>query len=75
MAKTQEYRDQTADEVKALVNDTRRDLYHLVNARKKEAKERKTHLTKQKKRDLARMLTVLREKEVAEKSKMPQGKK
>lgn len=68
MTKAQIYRDQTVDEVNALVADARKELFGMVNSKRKENKERKTHFAKQKKKEIARMLTVLREKEIAEKA-------
>lgn len=61
--KAKEFRDMTVDELEALYEDSRHALYHLINELKKAKKIEKPHLIKEKKKDIARLLTVLTEKQ------------
>jgi len=63
MGKAKEYRDMTVEELEALHSDTQKELYNLVNELKKAKKIEKPHLIREKKKDIARLLTVLTEKQ------------
>jgi large subunit ribosomal protein L29 len=63
--KAKDLRDQTTEELEATHSDCRRELYELVNALKHAKKVEKPHLIRQKKKDIARLLTVLNEKHLA----------
>jgi large subunit ribosomal protein L29 len=63
MTKANNYRDMTEEEVEALYSDTRKELFHLINELKKAKKVEKPHLIRQKKKDIARLLTVMNEKQ------------
>lgn len=65
MRKAKDFRDQTAEEVEAAYSDTRKELFHLVNEMKRTKKVEKPHLLREKKKEIARMLTVLTEKQLA----------
>lgn len=65
MTKAKEFRDQTPQELKAMVQDLSKELFQLRNERKVTRKIEKSHLLREKKKDRARILTVLREKEMA----------
>jgi large subunit ribosomal protein L29 len=64
-SKAQQYRDLSALELEATLGDTRKELFHLINDAKKTKKPEKPHLVFQKKKEIARMLTVLTEKQSA----------
>lgn len=65
MTKAQQYRDLSVEELEAALSDARRELFQLVNQEKRVKKAEKPHLVFQKKKDVARMLTVLTEKQPA----------
>lgn len=62
MLQAKEMRDQSTDELQALVYDTRIQLFSLINEKKQTKKLETPHLIREKKRDIARLLTVLAEK-------------
>jgi len=62
MYKAKELRDQSAEELKALYSDLSKGIFVLNNEVRKTRKLEKPHQVKEKKRDRARVLTVLREK-------------
>lgn len=64
--KAQELRDKSVEELYALLDDTRSGLYHLVNEKKMSAKVEKPHLLKIMKKDVAKLLTIIKEKQVKE---------
>jgi large subunit ribosomal protein L29 len=61
--KASEMRDQSVDELKALVIEKQKGLFQLKNQRQKEKKMDKPHLLREHRKDVARLLTVLSEKE------------
>lgn len=63
--KAVELRDQSVEELEALLEDLRKEVYELVNDVRKTKKNESPHLIKQKKKAIARVLTVLREKQMA----------
>lgn len=63
--KAKDMRDQTIDELEATYNDTRKELFQLVNEMQRTKKMEKPHLLRQKRKDIARLLTVLTEKQSA----------
>jgi len=65
MAKAKELRDQSPEELKALYQDLSKELFHLRNEIKITRKVEKPHLVRDKKKDRARVMTILREKEIA----------
>ena len=65
MRKAKDLRDQTIDELEAAYEDTRRELFQLNSERVHSKKMEKPHLLHQKKKEIARMLTVLHEKRMA----------
>lgn len=65
MAKAKEYRDQSEPELVAAYEDIRKELFQLKNDVRRTKKVDKPHLFRQKKKDLARLLTVLHEKRLA----------
>ncbi len=65
MAKAKELRDQSPEELKALYQDLSKEIFQLRNEMKITRKVEKPHLVRIKKKDRARALTILREKELA----------
>lgn len=63
MAKAKDLRDQSPEELKALSQDLSKELYHLRNEMKITRKLEKPHLVRAKRKDRARVLTILTEKE------------
>ncbi|MCB1148583.1 MAG: 50S ribosomal protein L29 [Chlamydiia bacterium] len=64
MLKAKELRDQTLDELQLLYRDLLKELFEIRNKAQIE-KPKETHLTRQKRREIARVLTVIRQKELA----------
>ena len=62
MLKVKELRDQTAEELKMQNREISKDLYNLSSEARINKKLEKPHLIREKKRDRARILTILREK-------------
>jgi len=62
MLKAKELKDQSADELKALGRDLSKEIFELKNELSTARKLEKPHLVSEKKRDRARVLTVLRQK-------------
>lgn len=56
------FKDQSVEELKALYQELSRDIFELRNEISINKKIEKPHLVKQKKRQRARLLTVLRQK-------------
>lgn len=67
MRKAKEFRDQSLEELNAAINDERKELFQLINEMKRSKKIEKPHLIAQKKKDIARMLTVISEKQAVNK--------
>lgn len=62
MTKASVFRDQSEDELEANIKDTERELYLLHNDMRYSKKLEKGHLFLLKRRNIARMKTVLKEK-------------
>jgi large subunit ribosomal protein L29 len=60
--KASEFRDQSVDELNALLKEKRKERFKLINQREKEKKMDKPHLPRAVRKDIARILTVLTEK-------------
>lgn len=65
MIKAKDLRDQPLEELEAALQETRKELFHLNNERKQTKKLEKPHLLREKKKDIAKLLTVIREKSMA----------
>ncbi len=65
MLKAKDLRDQTVEELKANLHDLRRELFELVNEYKMNKKLDQPHRLREKRRDKARLLTVIKEKQAA----------
>lgn len=62
MSKAQSFKDMSKEELEATCLDKRKELFQLVNERKQAQQFEKPHRIKQTKKEIARILTVLREK-------------
>lgn len=62
MLKPSELRDRSVDELKLMYIDLTKELFKFNNEIKRTRKMEKPHLMREKKRDRARVLTVLRQK-------------
>lgn len=65
MLKAKELRDQTIEELKALALDLKGKLFGLVNKREKEKKMDNPQEIKITRREIARVLTVINQKQLA----------
>lgn len=64
MSKAQELRDLTDEELEARYLDERKALFHLVNDKQQQGKQfEKQHKIPQTRRQIARMLTIMSEKQ------------
>ena len=64
MLKAKDLINQSVEELEAQYEDLSREVFELLNELKLARKLDKPHLLKEKKRDRARILTVLRQKQV-----------
>jgi len=65
MLKAKDLRDQAIEELEALYSDSRKSLFRLVNEAKQAKKAEKPHLIREKRKDIARLLTVIHQKQLA----------
>lgn len=62
MRKTQEFREKSFEELEATLTEVRRDLFQLTNEQKLAKQLDKPHTLRQKRKEIARIQTVLNEK-------------
>ena len=62
MDRMMEFKDQSVEELKALYHDLAKDIFELKNELRMSRKLEKPHLLSKKKRDRARVLTLLSQK-------------
>lgn len=62
MTKASDLRDMAVPELELAVDDINKELFALVNERKRTKKMEKPHLLRMKKKQKARLLTILGEK-------------
>lgn len=67
MRKAKDFRDLSIDECEATCSDARKELFNLINEFRHSKKLEKPHLIPQKKKEIARLLTVIHEKRLASK--------
>jgi large subunit ribosomal protein L29 len=65
MTKAGDLRDMAIPELESQLADTSKELYGLVNEMKRTKKSEKPHLIRLKKKERARLLTVLHQKQSA----------
>lgn len=63
MTKANNLRDMAASELELTLEDLNKAIYALVNESKRTKKLEKPHLIRQKKKEKARLLTILHEKQ------------
>jgi len=66
MVKTQELRDLSDDELQFRCGEARKELFRLKNQMRKNNKERTPHVLPQKRREVARLLTLIHERKIAQ---------
>lgn len=66
MKKAKDFRDMSVDELEATHHDLCKELFRAKNQMQQEKKAEKPHLINQAKKEIARLLTVLREKQLAQ---------
>lgn len=64
MLKMKDLKDQSVEELETQVRDLSKEIYDLKCEKRITRKVEKPHMVREKKRDRARLLTVLRQKEV-----------
>ena len=64
MAKAKELREHSTEDLKVLYQDLSKELFQLRNEMKVTRKMDKPHLIRSKKKDRARVMTILRENEI-----------
>jgi large subunit ribosomal protein L29 len=65
MLTAQEIEDKAVPEILALLGETRRALFELLNEAQRTKKMEKPHLKREKRKEIARLLTILRRKQLA----------
>ncbi|MFT4552654.1 MAG: large subunit ribosomal protein L29 [Chlamydiales bacterium] len=65
MAKAQEFRDQSPEELEALYVDLNKKVFVQRNQQSLEKKLDEPHMLRETKKNIARVLTVLREKQLS----------
>ncbi len=75
MAKIQELKDQSTEALEALYQDCRKEVFDFKCEFKLTKKLERPHLIKEKKKDIARILTILRERSVAKGKQYEDGAK
>lgn len=68
MAKAKELRDLSLEELEANYQDARKALFHLVNERKLSKQFEKPHRIPETKKQIAQLLTIISEKQQANKA-------
>ena len=64
MAKEKNFKNMADEELQTLRQDLLRELYHLRSARRTGQRLEKPHELREKRKDIARILTVLRERQL-----------
>lgn len=65
MLKAKDLRDQNIDELQVMYSDCQKSLFRLVNEAKQAKKAEKPHLIREKRKDIARLLTIIHQKQMA----------
>lgn len=65
MTKASNLRDMAVSELEVAVDDLNKELFALVNDKKRSKKVEKPHLIREKKKQKARLLTVIGEKQAS----------
>lgn len=65
MLKASELKDMSAEEIGAILTEKRNELFNLFNKREREKKDDNPQQIRVIRKDIARILTVLRQKELA----------
>jgi large subunit ribosomal protein L29 len=73
MTKAKDLRDNSIEELEASYSDIRKELFDLKNSRERDKKLEKPHLLRAKRREIARLLTIINEKESASQQQATRG--
>lgn len=73
MLKAKDLRDQSIEELDVKYEDLRKELFQLSNEARIAKKAEKPHAIRQKKKDIARLLTVRHEKQLAKQNSAARG--
>lgn len=73
MTKASTYRDQSVGELEASYDDLQKAIFQLKNEMKLSKKAEKPHLLREKRKDVARLLTVMHEKQTAKPKRKARG--
>jgi large subunit ribosomal protein L29 len=65
MLKAKDLRDQAIEELEAALLDCKKELYELQNEKKQTKKLEKPHQLRERKKDIAKILTIIGEKQRA----------
>lgn len=65
MATAKEFREKSTEELQALLIDLRRELFNFINDMKRTKKVDRPDQVRNTKRDIAKLLTVIRERQLA----------
>lgn len=63
MLKASNLRDMSVEELEATLGDLNKELYNLLNDNKRAKKAEQPHLLRNKRKEKARLLTILHEKQ------------
>lgn len=61
--KAKDFRDMSLVELEAAHKDARRDMFDMINEAQREKKVEKPHRIREKRKEIARLLTVITEKQ------------
>ncbi|MGA8164241.1 MAG: 50S ribosomal protein L29 [Waddliaceae bacterium] len=64
MLKAKNLRDQSLEELEATLKEVKKELFMMKNESKQAKKLEQPHLLREKKKDIAKLLTVIREKQI-----------
>lgn len=64
MTKAQNFREMSTDELKAKDGELRKEIYEVRNALSSKKEDVKPHEIQVKRKDIARILTILRQREI-----------
>lgn len=66
MLKAKNLRDESLQELSARLLEVKKELFELQNEKSRAKKQEKPHQLREKKKDIAKILTIIREKQMAE---------
>ena len=70
MLKAKDLRDKSIEDLEVTFSDYQKELFQLINKNSLTKKAEKPHLVREKRKDIARLLTVMHEKQMAKQQSM-----